>query len=94
MESYHVSATHPQILGAIADANSQHDLYGEHVNRHIAAFAAPSPHLAEQGVPSPTDAGVTNARAVLGDINRRAFSRAFAGDFEAATDAELLDAIV
>lgn len=112
MESYHVIATHPQILGVIADANSQYDLYGEHVNRNIAAFGAPSPHLGEQGVPapriveqmlamwgkggvpSPTDAGVKNARAVLGDINRRAFARAFAGDFESATDAELLDAIV
>jgi phenylpropionate dioxygenase-like ring-hydroxylating dioxygenase large terminal subunit len=112
MESYHVIATHPQILGVIADANSQYDLYGEHVNRNIAAFGAPSPHLGEQGAPapriveqmlamwgkggapSPADAGVTNARAVLGDINRRAFSRAFAGDFDTASDAELLDAIV
>jgi nitrite reductase/ring-hydroxylating ferredoxin subunit len=112
MESYHVIATHPQILGVIADANSQYDLYGEHVNRNIAAFGAPSPHLGEQGVPapriveqmlamwgkggapSPADAEVRNARAVLGDINRRAFSRAFAGDFDTASDAELLDAIV
>jgi len=112
IESYHVIATHPQILGVIADANSQYDLYGEHVNRNIAAFGAPSPHLGEQGVPapriveqmlamwgkggapSPADDGVRNARAVLGDLNRRAFARAFAGDFEAASDAELLDAIV
>lgn len=112
MESYHVIATHPQILGVIADANSQYDLYGEHVNRNIAAFGAPSPHLGEQsapapriveqmlsmwgksGAPSPAGPDITNARAVLGDINRRAFARAFAGDFESATDAELLDAIV
>lgn len=112
MESYHVLATHPQILGVIADANSQYDVYGEHVNRNIAAFGAPSPHLGEQGVPapriveqmlamwgkgatpSPEDPGILDARAVLGDINRRAFARAFEGDFESATDAELLDAIV
>ena len=45
MESYHVIATHPQILPIIADANSQYDIYGRHVNRNLAAFAAPSPHL-------------------------------------------------
>lgn len=52
MESFHVIATHPQILGVIADANSQYDLYGDHVSRNIAAFGAPSPHLGEQGVPA------------------------------------------
>lgn len=44
MESYHVIATHPQILDVIADANSQYDVYGDHVNRNLTAFAAPSPH--------------------------------------------------
>lgn len=112
MESFHVIATHPQILGVIADANSQYDLYGEHVNRNIAAFGAPSPHLGDEGVPAGQiveqmlamwrkDGGaagagteVRNARATLGALNRRAFARAFQGDFESATDAELLDAIV
>ncbi len=112
MESYHVVATHPQILGIIADANSQYDLYGDHVSRNIAAFGAPSPHLGAQGVPAPriveemlamwgkgsapstADPTVTDARAVLGEISRRAFARAFEGDFDSATDAELLDAIV
>jgi hypothetical protein len=51
MESYHVIATHPQILPIIADANSQYDLYGDHVNRNIAAFGAPSPHLGDQVAP-------------------------------------------
>jgi nitrite reductase/ring-hydroxylating ferredoxin subunit len=45
MESYHVIATHPQILPIIADANSQYDIYGGHVSRNLAAFGAPSPHL-------------------------------------------------
>lgn len=48
MESFHVIATHPQILGVIADANAQYDICGEHVNRNLAAFAAPSPHLGHQ----------------------------------------------
>ena len=107
MESYHVIATHPQILALIADANSQYDLYGDHVNRNLAAFGAPSPHLGEDGVtPQQTstaccthgaqpgalgviDAGAARGpRAVLGDLNRRAFQRAFEGDFGDATDAE------
>ncbi|MDH4105950.1 MAG: aromatic ring-hydroxylating dioxygenase subunit alpha [Gammaproteobacteria bacterium] len=50
MESYHVIATHPQILAVIADANSQYDIYGDHVSRNLAAFAAPSPHLGDGGV--------------------------------------------
>ncbi len=33
-------------------------------------------------------------RALLGDLNRRAFQRAFEGDFDRATDAETLDALV
>ena len=49
MESYHVIATHPQILPVIADANAQYDILGRHVNRNLTAFAAPSPHLG-QGV--------------------------------------------
>lgn len=51
MESYHVIATHPQILSVIADANSQYDVYGAHVNRNLAAFGAPSPHLGDGRVP-------------------------------------------
>lgn len=111
MESYHVIATHPQILPIIADANSQYDLYGEHVNRNIAAFGAPSPHLGDEVATEqiveqmlslwqkgPAAGAATtsthNARAVLGEINRRAFQRAYEGDYAQATDAELLDAIV
>jgi nitrite reductase/ring-hydroxylating ferredoxin subunit len=111
MESYHVIATHPQILPIIADANSQYDLYGDHVNRNIAAFGAPSPHLGDQvaaeqiveqmlslwhkaATPRSGSGPVQNARAVLGELNRRAFQRAYEGDYSQATDAELLDAIV
>lgn len=54
MESYHVIATHPQILPVFADASAQYDVYGEHVNRNLAAFGAPSPHLGEDAV-APAD---------------------------------------
>lgn len=113
MESYHVIATHPQILPIIADASSQYDLYGRHVNRNLAAFAATSPHLNAADNPpqkivaemlklwgkplAPNDASVrpdADPRAVLGALNRKAFATAFEGDFESATDAELLDAMV
>jgi phenylpropionate dioxygenase-like ring-hydroxylating dioxygenase large terminal subunit len=114
MESYHVIATHPQILAVIADANSQYDIYGDHVSRNLAAFGAPSPHLGD-GVVQPqqtldgmlemmgrkagalgtiTADAARGPRAILGDANRRAFSRAFEGDFADVTDAETLDALV
>jgi phenylpropionate dioxygenase-like ring-hydroxylating dioxygenase large terminal subunit len=111
MESYHVIATHPQILPVFADASAQYDVYGEHVNRNLGAFAATSPHLGEGRV-APQDVvtgmltmwgresttarleGAKGARAVLGDLNRRTFSRAFGIDHDAVSDAELLDAIV
>lgn len=47
MESYHVIATHPQILPFFADASAQYDVFGDHVNRNLAAFGVPSPHMGE-----------------------------------------------
>lgn len=47
MESYHVIATHPQIMPFFADSNSQYDIYGDHVNRNLGAFGAPSPHMGQ-----------------------------------------------
>ncbi len=110
MESYHVIATHPQILPVIADANSQYDVFGDHVNRNLTAFAAPSPHLGQSGVSdaevlqqmlalwrSPGVQAPSNAatpRAALGELNRRAFARSFVGDYAQVTDAEVLDALV
>ncbi len=113
MESYHVIATHPQILPVIADANAQYDILGRHVNRNLTAFAAPSPHLGESitdeevlrgmlslwgkaGTAEALLAGADDGepRHVLGDVNRKAFGRAFGGDYSDVTDAETLDALV
>lgn len=112
MESYHVVATHPQILPVFADASAQYDVYGDHVNRNLAAFGAPSPHLGEESVaPGQVVEGMlammgrqrpgqglrdgeTEARAYLGSLNRASFGRAFGGDYEQASDAETLDALV
>jgi phenylpropionate dioxygenase-like ring-hydroxylating dioxygenase large terminal subunit len=45
MESYHVIATHPQILPFTADANSQYDILSDHISRLITANCMTSPHL-------------------------------------------------
>lgn len=44
MEAYHVSATHPQILPGIGDANSQYDAW-DNFSRAITPNMTPSPHL-------------------------------------------------
>ncbi|GIX31335.1 MAG: hypothetical protein KatS3mg124_1807 [Porticoccaceae bacterium] len=46
MEAYHVLETHPQVAVSNADANSQYDIYGEHVNRFISCLGVVSPHHA------------------------------------------------
>ena len=43
MESYHVVATHPEILGTFADVNSKYDVFGN-VSRAISASGPRSPH--------------------------------------------------
>jgi phenylpropionate dioxygenase-like ring-hydroxylating dioxygenase large terminal subunit len=45
MEAYHVVATHPQILAAIGDANSQYDAW-DNYSRAMTANMTPSPHIA------------------------------------------------
>ncbi|MDX1580670.1 MAG: aromatic ring-hydroxylating dioxygenase subunit alpha, partial [Alphaproteobacteria bacterium] len=48
IESYHVVATHPQIMPSTADANTQYDVDPEaNFNRMITAMGVPSPHLGE-----------------------------------------------
>src|SRR3546814_13161542 len=45
LEAYHVIETHPQVAPSNGDANSQYDIYGEHVNRFISPLGVVSPHL-------------------------------------------------
>lgn len=45
MEAYHVLETHPQVAPSNGDANSQYDVYGDHVNRFISTLGVVSPHL-------------------------------------------------
>ncbi len=109
MESYHVVATHPQILEFCADANARYDVLGEHVNRNLTAFGAPSPHVAGRagdtayagmlqlwgsGADAATPPPNAEARAALARLARGSFQRAYGGDWSRASDAELLDALV
>jgi phenylpropionate dioxygenase-like ring-hydroxylating dioxygenase large terminal subunit len=45
IESYHAVATHPQILPYTDDADSQYDVWGDHISRTITALGVPSAHL-------------------------------------------------
>ncbi|MCU0976087.1 MAG: aromatic ring-hydroxylating dioxygenase subunit alpha [Steroidobacteraceae bacterium] len=93
MESYHVIATHPQILPVFADASAQYDVYGEHVNRNLAAFGAPSPHLGEDAVaPGEVVEGMLammgRRRPAGGQPEGEAGARAYLGDLNRASFAK------
>lgn len=45
MESHHSVTTHPQILGSLADANSQYDVLNDWVSRQFSAGGVPSPFV-------------------------------------------------
>ncbi|HEX2793352.1 MAG TPA: aromatic ring-hydroxylating dioxygenase subunit alpha [Croceicoccus sp.] len=110
MESYHVIATHPQILPFFSDVGSAYDALGPHVNRNMAAFGEPSPHLNERPsdravvegmlglwgreVPADLDTADQSPRTFLGDAARRSIERSIDSDLDRATDAEMLDAVV
>ncbi len=71
MEAYHVLETHPQVAPSNADANSQYDFYGEHVNRFISSLGVVSPHLkgqiTEQDI---LDQFTVGDASILGDADR------------------------
>ncbi len=48
LESYHVLETHPQGVETVGDANTQYDIYGDHVSRFVHLVGFPSPHLQEE----------------------------------------------
>jgi phenylpropionate dioxygenase-like ring-hydroxylating dioxygenase large terminal subunit len=107
IESYHVLATHPQILDYTADANTQYDVYDSH-SRMITPFGVPSPHLgavAEKEVEAAM-AGFTgfepsrwpierwgSARKAIAEHHREALGRLSGIDFAGYTDCEMVDAI-
>lgn len=109
IESYHVVATHPQILPYTGDANTQYDVYRNH-SRMITAFAVQSPHLGpdvdEQELADAILGRQTaaqgaavevpegkTAREVVAQVTRRALTRRTGVDLSGISDSEALDAI-
>jgi nitrite reductase/ring-hydroxylating ferredoxin subunit len=97
-EAYHVIITHPQVAVSNADANSQYDVYGEHVDRFISPLGVLSPHLegkyGEQDILDQFtvgDAGVLegNKLTVGNSTARQVMADMFRGMFEKATNSDL-----
>jgi nitrite reductase/ring-hydroxylating ferredoxin subunit len=99
LEAYHVIETHPQVAVSNGDANSQYDIYGEHVNRFISPLGVLSPHLEGKYTESDILAQFTLGDAgVLGDTTRsleeggkarQVMADMLRGMFEKATNADL-----
>jgi nitrite reductase/ring-hydroxylating ferredoxin subunit len=99
MEAYHVIVTHPQVAVSNGDANSQYDVYGEHVNRFISPLGVLSPHLygkhTEQDILAQFTLGDSGAlggtqRTLTdGGTARQVMADMFRGMFEQATNTDL-----
>ena len=98
-EAYHVIETHPQVAPSNADANSQYDFYGEHVDRFISPLGVVSPHLygkvSEQDILDQFTLGDSSAMGDTkltlkeGSSARAVMAEMFRGMFEKATNADL-----
>jgi phenylpropionate dioxygenase-like ring-hydroxylating dioxygenase large terminal subunit len=98
-EAYHVIQTHPQVAPSNGDANSQYDVYGEHVNRFISTLGVVSPHLygkiTEEDVLAQFTLGDASAmegserKLGEGETARGAMAKMFRPMFEQANNADL-----
>ena len=107
MEAFHVITTHPQLLAAIGDENSQYDAWGN-FSRAITPNGTPSPHIRwspnEQekfdsvtmreldGPPNPEVPEGMTARAMMAEGARQGL-REVVGDDVVISDAEVSDSI-
>lgn len=104
LESFHTTATHPQLLASLDDVNTEYDVYsGEpHFNRMISAQGVTSPHLEGELEESEILGalvgdgvgldGVETARRRVADLVRGELSRQ-AGQAIECTDSEAIDGI-
>jgi phenylpropionate dioxygenase-like ring-hydroxylating dioxygenase large terminal subunit len=106
LEAYHVLETHPQNLPASADANTQYDVFGDHVSRFLQNIGSPSPHLngktteqdaldalrATKGLGLKVPPGGT-ARSVAAAYLRKSLGEAWGVDLSGYSTSELLDSI-
>lgn len=98
-EAYHVIETHPQVAPSNGDANSQYDVYGEHVDRFISTLGVVSPHLygkiSEQDILNQFTLGDSSAMGDTkltvqdGGTARAVMAEMFRGMFEKATNTDL-----
>jgi nitrite reductase/ring-hydroxylating ferredoxin subunit len=99
LEAYHVIETHPQVAVSNGDANTQYDIYGEHLNRFVSPLGVLSPHLygkhTEQDI---LDQFTVGDAGVLGDSKRslgedgsarQVMADMLRGMFEQATNTDL-----
>ncbi len=107
-EAFHVVATHPQLLAAIGDANSQYD-WKDNYSRAITPNGTPSPHIkwtpTEQEMfdamsdrrldepPIVTLADGATARSTAGDGGRAMLKEVLGDKADEISDAELSDSI-
>jgi len=107
MEAFHVINTHPQLLAAIGDENSQYDAWGN-FSRAITPNGTPSPHIrwnpSEQEMfdsvtmrpldapPNPALPSGMSARAMLAVGARESLKRIVGAD-KVLSDAEVQDSI-
>lgn len=107
MEAFHVITTHPQLLAAIGDENSQYDVWGN-FSRAITPNGTPSPHIRwspdEQAKfdsvtmrpldapPNPEVPDGMTARAMLAAAAREGLKEVL-GDVDHLSDAEVSDSI-
>jgi nitrite reductase/ring-hydroxylating ferredoxin subunit len=97
-EAYHVIETHPQVAVSNGDANSQYDVYGDHVDRFISTLGVLSPHLegkyTQQDILDRFTVGDSsvlggNKPAVGAGTARQAMADMFRGMFEKAANTDL-----
>lgn len=98
-EAYHVIQTHPQVAVSNGDANSQYDVYGDHVNRFISPLGVLSPHLygkyTEEDVLNQFTLGDSSAvrdvqrKLTDGASARQVMADTFRAMFEKATNTDL-----
>lgn len=72
MESHHALTTHPQLLPFIGDANAQHDVFSDHVSRHISSRGITSPFIRDKvytqdEIATAMIAGGTRIRQIIQD---------------------------
>ena len=106
VESYHASATHPQLAYSVGDESHQYDFWGDNISRLIGPLGMPyasvrrqideeaiAASLAEFGFPELSLAPGQTAREAAAEALRRNLGAMRGTDLSRVSTAELVDAI-